>query len=108
MRVAVDDFGTGYSTLWALDKLPLDTLKVDRSFVTDIYENAARQALVRGIVAIAEGLELEVVAEGIEKEEELAWLKENGVRFGQGYYFAAPMPVDAFEAWAADWEIEKV
>ena len=108
MRVAVDDFGTGYSTLWALDKLPLDTLKVDRSFVTDIHENSSRQAMVRGILTIAEGLGLEVIAEGIERDVELLWLTENGVRFGQGYYFAAPMPADEFEAWAADWEIEKV
>ena len=108
MRVAVDDFGTGYSTLWALDKLPLDTLKVDRSFVTDIHENSSRQAMVRGILTIAEGLGLEVIAEGIERDVELRWLTENGVRFGQGYYFAAPMPADDFEAWAEDWEIEKV
>ena len=64
--------------------------------------------MVRGIVAIAEGLELEVIAEGIETENELNWLIENGVRFGQGYLFAAPMPVEKFEAWAEDWEIEKV
>ncbi|WP_203701320.1 putative bifunctional diguanylate cyclase/phosphodiesterase [Asanoa iriomotensis] len=98
IRVAVDDFGTGYSALSHLTDIPLDIVKLDRSFVSSLVTSAKQRQLVRGIVDIADGLDLTVVAEGIETEPESAAVTEAGCRFGQGYLFGRPMPPDAVAA----------
>ncbi len=96
IRLAVDDFGTGYSSMAYLSSLPIDTLKVDRSFVTGIGQSMESFAIVRAIVMLAKALNLCVTSEGIETREQLARLKMLGCNQGQGYLFARPMPAEAF------------
>src|SRR6185437_11534047 len=93
VRLAIDDFGTGYSSLSYLLDLPIDVLKVDKSFVTGISSSWRRHALVEGIVRLARTLEVEVIAEGIETETERELLAGMGCQFGQGYLLS--VPVDA-------------
>jgi diguanylate cyclase (GGDEF)-like protein len=99
ITVAVDDFGTGYSSLSYLKNLAVDTLKIDRSFVTDFSSDHRDQDIVRAIVEMARGLELTVVAEGVEEETVAARLYELGVALAQGYCFAHPMAMPALAAW---------
>ena len=94
VNLAIDDFGTGYSSLSYLRRLPVDVLKIDRSFISGIESGAAENALVRSIVSLAQLLDLRTVAEGIEDAGQLASLRQMGVDFGQGYFFARPMPVE--------------
>lgn len=97
--VAIDDFGTGYSSLSYLKSLPINTLKVDRSFVKDIPEDKDDVQIASTIMMMAHGLELDVVAEGIETEEQLAFFIKRGCGRAQGYYFSKPMPAEDIEAW---------
>lgn len=94
VRVAIDDFGTGYSSLGYLKRFPLDTLKLDRSFVNGAATNADDAALVTAIVTLAHSLRLRVVAEGIETEQELSFLRLLKCDEGQGYLFAKPQPAE--------------
>jgi diguanylate cyclase (GGDEF)-like protein/PAS domain S-box-containing protein len=98
MRTAIDDFGTGYSSLSYLAQLPVDILKIDRSFVATIEESRSRQALVRSIVTLARSLNLVVIAEGIETDSQKRELRRRGITFGQGYLLARPMPDDQLRA----------
>ncbi|MFE5297162.1 aminotransferase class I/II-fold pyridoxal phosphate-dependent enzyme [Streptomyces sp. NPDC056632] len=91
VSIAIDDFGTGYSSLSYLREFPIDVLKVDKSFIDDITTDRQQVALVEGIVRIADVLGLQVVAEGIENEDQRALLADMGCRFGQGYLFARPL-----------------
>jgi EAL domain-containing protein (putative c-di-GMP-specific phosphodiesterase class I) len=91
VRLAIDDFGTGYSSLSYLLELPIDVLKIDKSFVTGISSSWRRHALVEGIVRLARTLEVEVVAEGIESENERELLARMGCQFGQGYLLSVPV-----------------
>jgi diguanylate cyclase (GGDEF)-like protein/PAS domain S-box-containing protein len=95
VRIAIDDFGTGYSSLSYLSRLPIDVLKIDRSFVADIGTSRQAAALVRSIVKIGQALNLETVAEGVETEEQLDRLLRLGTKLGQGYLFARPLTADA-------------
>jgi len=95
IRVAVDDFGTGYSSLFYLKRLPMDCLKIDRSFVEGLGHDPEAKALVRTTIELARALGLCVTGEGIETAEQLAQLRELGCNRGQGYYFAHPLPSDA-------------
>ncbi len=92
VRVALDDFGTGYSSLAYLSRLPLDVIKVDRSFVAGLGESAMNLAIIRAVVGLAQGLGIVVTAEGIERSDQLDALRELGCDRGQGYLFARPMP----------------
>jgi diguanylate cyclase (GGDEF)-like protein/PAS domain S-box-containing protein len=95
IRVAVDDFGTGYSSLSYLHRLPLDTLKIDRSFVHHMHTDPALEAVIQTVISLSGSLRLETVAEGVETVEEAAALHRMGCRFGQGYLFSHPLPPDA-------------
>ena len=98
LRVAVDDFGTGYSSLAQLRRLPVDVLKVDRSFIERLTESSEDEAIVRSVISLAESLNLDTIGEGIETFEQLGVLRSLHCRHGQGYYFARPVPGDAMEA----------
>jgi len=96
LRLSLDDFGTGYSSLSYLKKIPFDTLKIDKSFIDDL-QNLKEQSFVNMIVTIADELNLEVVAEGVENKEQLAYLKHMKCEQYQGYLCSKPLPVKEFE-----------
>jgi len=96
VKLAIDDFGTGYSSLGYLRRWPVDTLKIDRSFVADIEGDLGGQQLVAAMAGLAHALSANVTAEGIETAGQLEWLRSIGVERGQGYYFARPLPADEF------------
>ncbi|WP_455424544.1 cyclic di-GMP phosphodiesterase [Dryocola sp. LX212] len=98
-QVHLDDFGTGYSSLSQLARFPIDAIKLDQAFVRDIHKQSVSQSLVRAIVAVAQALNLQVIAEGVESQKEDSFLTKNGVNERQGYLFAKPMPAAAFERW---------
>jgi diguanylate cyclase (GGDEF)-like protein/PAS domain S-box-containing protein len=95
IRIAVDDFGTGYSSLTHLRQFPIDTLKVDQSFVRHVVTDPDDAAIVGAVIAMGQRLKLRVVAEGVETREQLHFLKAEGCIEGQGYYFSRPMPPDS-------------
>lgn len=97
VRIAVDDFGTGYSSLTYLQSFPVDTLKIDQSFVQGI-DNEAGEAIVCAVISMGTSLKLQVVAEGIETRQQLAFLKSHRCAEGQGYYFGRPVSADTFAA----------
>lgn len=99
VTVAVDDFGTGYSSLAYLKDLPIDNLKIDKTFISDLPHSAAYIAITHAIIDLGHALGFTVTAEGIETAEQLAFLKEAGCDTGQGYLISRPMPVGDFEAW---------
>ena len=92
IRIAMDDFGTGYSSLSYLKRFPIDTLKIDRSYVDGLGSDAGDTAIVHATIAFAKELSLDVTAEGIENAEQLARLRDLGCELGQGYHFARPLP----------------
>jgi diguanylate cyclase (GGDEF)-like protein len=91
VRLAIDDFGTGYSSLSYLDRFPVDALKIDRSFIDGFGAGREGPVLVRAIIELGQALDLEIVAEGIERADQLGPLRDLGCRFGQGYLFARPL-----------------
>ncbi|MBV7547599.1 EAL domain-containing protein [Pseudomonas sp. PDM26] len=94
--LAIDDFGTGYSSLSYLRRFPIDVLKIDQSFIRGLSNDTNDAALVGAIISLGRSLELNVIAEGIETEEQLAFLKAHQCEEGQGYYFSKALPADAF------------
>ena len=98
---SLDDFGTGYSSLQYLTKLPISQLKIDQSFVRDISTNVSDAAIVRTIIAMANSLSLNVIAEGVETKEQKSRLEEKGCKHFQGYLFSKPVPIEAFHALVA-------
>ena len=98
VSLSIDDFGTGYSSLSYLQNLPVDILKIDRSFVNDLVDEQSDSAIIRSIIALANNFDLEVVAEGIEEEYQKEILSTLGCKYGQGYYFSRPLETDAMTA----------
>ena len=96
IRFSIDDFGTGYSSLRYLQQLPIDTLKIDKSFVDRLPQHAGDGSIVTTIIDMAHHLGLEVVAEGVENEQQLGFLRQKGCQQFQGYYFAKPLPWEQF------------
>ena len=92
VTIALDDFGTGYSSFSYLTKLPIDVLKIDRSFILDVCTNPKEKCMVEGIIRLAHQLGIQVVAEGVEEEEQVEYLKAIFCDFVQGYYFSRPKP----------------
>ena len=99
LAISLDDFGTYYSSLTYLKRLPIDTVKIDRSFINGIPFVKSDAAIVAGILGLARALERSVVAEGIETEQQRVWLARAGREYGQGFLFARPMSVAAFPGW---------
>jgi EAL domain-containing protein (putative c-di-GMP-specific phosphodiesterase class I) len=95
---ALDDFGTGYSSLGYLKRLPIEQLKIDRSFVQDVLENERSAALARNVIHLGSDLGMAVLAEGVETQQQFEFLRENGCTHFQGYLFGRPVPLDQFTA----------
>ncbi len=97
-QLAIDDFGTGYSSLSYVHRFPLNSLKIDRSFVREMDEKGDRSEIVRAIVNLAHNLGLDVIAEGVETQSQLDHLTTLGCDYGQGYLFSMPVPAEAATA----------
>jgi len=100
VRVSIDDFGTGYSSLARIKHLPVDELKIDRSFVMELPRDQGDAAIIRTVLDLAHSLGLEVVAEGVESAPALQWLAAHGCEQAQGFHISRPMPAEAFGEWA--------
>ena len=113
VQLSIDDFGTGYSSLSYLQRFPVDTLKIDRSFVNQMMENEENIAIVRTIVALAQNLGMDVIAEGVETEAQLNLLRKLECEKGQGYLFATPLNAAIVEqfitnSWAPAWQAQEL
>lgn len=97
VRMSIDDFGTGYSSLQYIQRLPVHTLKIDRAFVYDMMQNRNNRVLVETILVMANQLELDVIAEGVEEQDQLDFLKEKGCTFVQGYLIGKPISAEEFQ-----------
>jgi EAL domain-containing protein (putative c-di-GMP-specific phosphodiesterase class I) len=95
VRISIDDFGTGYSSLSYLKRLPAEVLKIDRSFINGLGENAEDTSIVRMVVDLAHTLGMELIAEGVESEGQVALLEQMGCDMAQGFHFARPLPPEA-------------
>ena len=100
--ISIDDFGTGYSSLTYLKRYPINSLKIDRSFVTDVATNPADAGIVRAVVEMAHGMKLNVIAEGVETKDQFAHLQKYGCDEMQGYWFSRPLPVEAINKLLAE------
>jgi EAL domain-containing protein (putative c-di-GMP-specific phosphodiesterase class I) len=97
VRLGLDDFGTGYSSLGRLRRFPLDVVKLDRSFVSELGADPAADSIIAAVIGMAQALGMEVIAEGVETEAQLSRLERLGCRLAQGYHFAPPMPPAALD-----------
>lgn len=102
IKVSIDDFGTGYSSLAYLRRFPINKLKIDIAFIREVTSNPQDAAITRTIIELAHSLNMQVIAEGVETLEQLAFLKENGCDQAQGYLFSKPLPVNELEAYLRD------
>ena len=101
ITISIDDFGTGYSSMSQVNKIPFNELKVDQAFVENICDDNKRKIIAKATVNMAKGLGLEVVAEGINSQEDEDTLRSFGCDIGQGYYYAKPMPIEEYLDWLA-------
>jgi EAL domain-containing protein (putative c-di-GMP-specific phosphodiesterase class I) len=102
VRIAIDDFGTGYSSLSYLKRFPIDSLKIDRSFVTELPGNQDDASIAQAVITMGHALRLKIIAEGVENEAQLDFLAANACDEMQGYYFFRPIPADACTALLAE------
>jgi diguanylate cyclase (GGDEF)-like protein/PAS domain S-box-containing protein len=107
VRLAIDDFGTGYSSLGYLKRLPIDILKIDKTFIDGIASNAEDSALPHAIIKLAHTLQLGVTAEGVESDEQATRLRALGCEFGQGYFFSVPVPASEISRLRRDGEVQR-
>jgi diguanylate cyclase (GGDEF)-like protein len=105
VRIAIDDFGTGYSSLSSLKRLPIDLVKIDRTFVSGVLTDPHDETITETIISIAEHFGFETLAEGAEQAEELAWLSARGCRYVQGYVISRPLPFQDFKTWLIERDI---
>ena len=98
-RVSIDDFGTGYSSLSYLKRLPLNAIKIDRSFINELTENSDDANIVEATISLCHNLRLKVLAEGVEEQAQLEYLRARGCDEAQGYFFSKPLPAAEFETW---------
>lgn len=102
IRVSYDDFGTGHASLSMLHRLPVDRVKIDRSFVRDLVESRGDKAIVRSITLIARNFDMEVIAEGVESDEQAMLLREFGCHEVQGFLYSRALPRPVFDQWLAE------
>ncbi len=102
VRVSMDDFGTGYSSLSYLQSFPFDKIKIDRSFVSSLFSKPQSEAIVRAIIGLGRGLDLPVIAEGVETEEQLAFLTNEGCTEAQGYVIGRPRRICEYAQFVVD------
>ncbi|MDR2180117.1 MAG: EAL domain-containing protein [Synergistaceae bacterium] len=102
VRIALDDFGTGYSSLQYINQLPINYIKIDKSFIDQLFLSEKTSLMVRSIINMAHDLNFEIVAEGVENQDQVNWLTENNATKGQGYFFACPLPQEEAENLLAD------
>jgi EAL domain-containing protein (putative c-di-GMP-specific phosphodiesterase class I) len=105
VQLSIDDFGTGYSSLSYLQRFPIDTLKIDRSFVNQMIENEENLEIVRTIVSLAQNLNLDVVAEGVETKDQLALLRQLNCENGQGFFFSNPLEAGELDQYIGDFDM---
>lgn len=103
MKLAIDDFGTGYSSLAYLKRFPVNTLKIDRAFITDISNDNDDVAIVEAVLGLGKHFNMKVVAEGVEDEEQLNFLKSQGCDIAQGYYISKPLSSEQYQSWLERW-----
>jgi EAL domain-containing protein (putative c-di-GMP-specific phosphodiesterase class I) len=99
--LALDDFGTGYSSLARLKHMPVDVLKIDRAFVRDVHRDQSLASMVRAMIQLAQGLDMIPLAEGVETQQELEFLRGSGCRLAQGFLFSRPVPAEEIPALVA-------
>ena len=102
IAAAIDDFGTGFSSFSYLRHLPVDKIKIDRSFVSNVVTNDKDAAVCKGVITLAREMDLTVVAEGIENADQFEYLRDYGCEVFQGYHFARPMPIGQLLEWVDD------
>lgn len=98
ISVAIDDFGTGYSSLYFLKRFPIDILKIDKSFVGNIFANPDDACIVDAVIALGHNMRMQIIAEGIETEQQLLFLKQRKCDIGQGFYFSKPLTAEHMTA----------
>ena len=103
MRLAIDDFGTGYSSLAYLKRFPVHTLKIDRAFITDISSDNDDVAIVEAVLGLGKHFNMKVVAEGVEDEDQLTFLKSQGCDIAQGYFISKPLSAESYVQWVKRW-----
>lgn len=104
INISIDDFGTGYSSLSYLKRFPIKTLKIDKSFIQNLTSESEDEALVRAIIAMGHSLSMDVIAEGVEEEDQLIRLAELGCDIIQGYFYSKPLPVNEFHKFVSEWK----